>query len=317
VDDLLDVSRISHGKIDLRRERVELGAIIQQAVETTRPAIECARHNLTVTLPPQPVFLEADPIRLTQVFSNLLNNSCKYTDPDGRISLTAERQGGDVVIAVHDSGVGIPPDMLPKVFDMFTQVDKSLERSQGGLGIGLTLVQRIVELHGGTVTASSAGTGKGSAFVVRLPILIETAEPEHKPIDSKPAPIKSHRILVVDDNQDSAASLALLLKLSGNETNTAFDGQAALEAAEAFRPDIILLDIRLPKLNGYEVARKIRDLPTGQDVILVALTGWGPEEDRQKSRHAGFDGHFSEAGGARGPGKTIGRTIIGSEILAL
>jgi PAS domain S-box-containing protein len=292
VDDLLDVSRISRGKIELRRERVELGAIIQQAVETSRPAIECARHNLTVTLPLQPVYLEADPIRLAQVFSNLLNNSCKYTEPDGRISVTAERKGSDVVIAVNDSGVGIPPEMLPKVFDIFTQVDKSLERSQGGLGIGLTLVQRIVELHGGTVTASSAGTDKGSEFVVRLPMLIDSAVLENKPVDPKPTPIKSHRILVVDDNQDSAASLAMLLKLSGNETKTAFDGQSALEVAEAFRPDIVLLDIGLPKLNGYEVARKIRDLPSGKNAILVALTGWGQDEDRQKSKDAGFDGHL-------------------------
>ncbi len=299
VDDLLDVSRINRGKIDLRRERVELASVISQAVETCGPAIECARHELTVTLPPQPVYLHADPVRLAQVFSNLLNNACKYSEPAGRIWLTAERRGSEVVVTVKDAGVGIAPDMLPRIFDMFSQVDLSLERSQGGLGIGLTLVKNLVELHAGTVEAKSAGTGRGSEFVVNLPLPSETwlaaqgetGNPQTLAAGNAPvAPVR--RILVVDDNRDAATSLARLLQLSGNTTHTAFDGLEAVQAAATHQPDVVLLDIGLPHLNGYEACRRIREQPWGKHMALVALTGWGQEDDRQKSKDAGFNAHL-------------------------
>ncbi len=294
VDDLLDVSRISRGKIDLRQERVELASIIHQAVESSRPAITSGQHQLTVTLPPQPVYLEADPVRLAQVFSNLLNNASKYSDPNGRISITVEQQDGEVAVSVKDTGVGISSDMLPKIFEMFTQVDTSLERSQGGLGIGLTLVERLVEMHGGSVSARSEGPGRGSEFVVRLPIMFETPNTQQtpEPTVSDLTRKTSRRILVVDDNRDSATTLAMLLKLTGNETHTAYDGLAAVEAAETFRPDVVLLDLGLPKLNGFEAARKIREQPWGKSIVLVALTGWGQEDDRRKSSEAGFNGHL-------------------------
>jgi len=292
VDDLLDVSRISRGKIDLRRELVELAAVISQAVETSRPTVERAGHELAVTLPPQPVYLHADPVRLAQVFSNLLNNACKFSEPNGRISLTAEQQGSDVVVSVKDTGVGIPPEMLPKIFEMFAQVDRSLERSQSGLGIGLTLAQQLVEMHGGSVSAFSEGRDRGSEFVVRLPIFIEQPKPPPEPTVSELTPASPRRILVVDDNEDSAMSLAVLLKINGDETRMAHDGLEAVETAETFRPDVALLDIGLPKLNGYEVARKIREQPWGQKMALVALTGWGQNEDREKSKAAGFNAHL-------------------------
>lgn len=292
VDDLLDVSRISRGKIDLRRELVELALVISQAVETSRPTVERAGHELTVTLPPQPVYLHADPVRLAQVFSNLLNNACKFSEPNGRISLTAEQQGSDVVVSVKDTGVGIPPEMLPKIFEMFAQVDRSLERSQGGLGIGLTLARQLVEMHGGSVSAFSEGRGRGSEFVVRLPIFIEQPKPLPEPIVSELTPTPPRRILIVDDNEDSAMSLAILFKINGDETRMAHDGLEAVETAETFRPDVALLDIGLPKLNGYEVARKIREQPWGQKMALVALTGWGQNDDREKSKVAGFNAHL-------------------------
>jgi PAS domain S-box-containing protein len=294
VDDLLDVSRVSRGRIELRRERVTLAAVIAQAIETSRPAVECAKHDLTVTLPPEPIYLDADPVRLGQVFNNLLNNSCKYSEPHGRIRLLAERQGSDVVVSIKDSGVGVPRDMLAKIFELFTQVDRSLERAQGGLGIGLTLVQRLVEMHGGSVSAHSEGAGHGSEFIVRLPIIIE-ARPTNELRGSDSGAREAdapRRILVVDDNRDSARSLAMLLKIGGNETLTAFDGREAVDVATTFRPDVILLDIGLPKLNGFEVAREIRGQAWGKKVLLVALTGWGQDDDRNKSKDAGFDSHL-------------------------
>jgi PAS domain S-box-containing protein len=293
VDDLLDVSRITQGKIELRRERVELASIIQQAIETSRPAVEAAHHTLTVKVPTQPEYVNGDAVRLAQVFSNLLNNASKFTEPGGRISLMAEREGSDVVVTVQDSGMGIRPEMLPNVFEMFTQVDRSLERTQDGLGIGLTLVKRLVEMHGGSVTAASDGPGKGSTFVVRLPIVMDGQQPVTSGGsngEAKGEPIR--RILVVDDNLDSAKSLAMLLKLTGSETQTAHDGIEAVAAVAKFRPDVVLLDIGLPKLNGYEAARQIREQPGGREIVLVALTGWGQDEDRQKSREAGFDSHL-------------------------
>jgi signal transduction histidine kinase len=293
IDDLLDVSRISRDKLRLRQEKVELASVIHDVVEAIRPACESAQFELTVTLPPQPVYLHADPARLAQVFGNLLSNACKFTRPGGRISLAAERQEREVVITVRDSGSGIAPDMLSKIFEMFTQADQTLERSQGGLGIGLTLVRRLVEMHGGSVQAFSGGADQGSEFVVRLPVLAtkpEALSPE--PPTAESPPITARRILVVDDNHDAADSLSILLSLSGNETYLAFDGEEAVAAAEKFRPDVILMDIGMPKLNGYGAARRIREHPWSKDMVLLALTGWGQDEDRKKTADAGFNGHL-------------------------
>ena len=291
VDDLIDVGRITRDKIELRKERIELASVIQQSVEACRPLAECANLQVSATLPPEPIYLYVDPVRLAQVFSNILNNACKYTEPGGRISLVAERQGSDVAVTVKDTGLGIPPDKLDSVFEMFTQIDRTLECSQGGLGIGLTLAKRLVEMHDGTISAHSEGPGAGSEFVVRLPILIGTPKAETpKPTAEQTAPPR--RILVVDDYTDAASSLALLLKITGNETHIANDGLEAVEAAEKFRPDVVLLDIGLPKLNGYDACRRIREQPWGQNMVIVALTGWGQEEDRRRSKDAGFDGHL-------------------------
>ena len=291
VDDLLDLSRISRGKIELRKERVELSMIVQRAVETSRPLIEANCHELTITVPPGPVYVDADVTRVAQVFSNLLNNAAKYTERGGRVQLGVQRRGGEVVVSVKDNGVGIPVHMLPRVFEMFTQVDRNLERSQGGLGIGLSIVKRLVEMHGGSVGVESDGPGMGSEFVVRLPVVLSVAQPNGG--DEVPGrPSSRRRILVVDDNVDAAMSLAMMLKLMGNEAKTAHDGLEALDVAEAFRPDLILLDIGMPRLNGHETAKRIRERPWGKGVMLVALTGWGQEEDRRKSDEAGFDSHM-------------------------
>jgi signal transduction histidine kinase/ActR/RegA family two-component response regulator len=290
IDDLLDLSRISRGKIELRRERVELAVAVRQAAETSSPVIKQAGHALTIDLPPEPIHVDADVTRLAQVFANLLNNSAKFTALGGNIQLTVARHGDEAVVSVRDNGVGIPAEMLPRVFDMFTQVDRSLERSQGGLGIGLSLVKGLIEMHGGRVEAASPGPGMGSEFVVRLPVV---APPVGKRSIGGDEAIQTagRRVLVVDDNQDAAASLAMLLTTMGNETRTAHDGLAALEVCAAFRPDVVLLDIGMPKLNGYDTARRIRQKPWGQDVTLVALTGWGQDEARRRSSEAGFDHH--------------------------
>jgi CheY-like chemotaxis protein len=249
-------------------------------------------HELTVTLPPQPVYLNADRARLVQVVSNLLNNACKFTDTSGHIWLTVDLENNQTVIRLRDSGIGIAAEHLPRLFDMFTQVDSSLERSRDGLGIGLTLVKTLVEMHDGTVEVRSDGLGHGSEFVVRLPILVETPRPRSSEILSEPAATLARRILIVDDNKDGARSLAMLLKLFGHETEIAHDGFAALETAERLRPDAVLLDIGLPKLNGYEVCRRIRAQPWGKDLMLIAVSGWGQEEDLHKSRDAGFNHHI-------------------------
>ncbi|MGH8480080.1 MAG: chemotaxis protein CheB [Gammaproteobacteria bacterium] len=303
VDDLLDVSRISRGKIELRKERIEVASAVHYAVEAARPLCERMDHELTVTLPPQPVYLNADPTRLAQVVGNLLTNACKFTERGGRIGLTVEREpprsppsqggaGGVAVIRVRDTGIGIATEELPRIFEMFTQLDTSLERSRSGLGIGLTLVKNLVEMHGGTVEVHSAGLGQGSEFMVRLPIVVETPELPPEPAAHAPTPTTARRILVVDDNRDSAESLTMLLNLTGYETHTAYDGLEAVEAAAAFRPDVILLDIGLPKLNGFEAARKIREQQSDKSLVLVALTGWGQEEDRRRSEEAGFNAHM-------------------------
>jgi PAS domain S-box-containing protein len=295
IDDLLDISRITRNKLDLRKERVEMAEVVSEAVETSRPLIEQCGLHLAVRLPPEPIYLDADLVRLSQVLTNLLTNAAKWTDPGGHIWLTVERQGPDVVVRIKDTGVGIPAENLPRLFEMFFQVDRALERSQGGLGIGLSLVRRLVELHGGSVQAHSAGRGKGSEFTVRLPALAEEpqAQPLQEATDSGATKAKTaRRILVVDDLPDNADSLALLLRLGGNEVQTAYDGLAALEAAERFRPDVVLLDIRMPKLNGYDACRRIREQPWGKDMVLIALTGWGQEEDQRRTEEAGFDSHL-------------------------
>ncbi len=293
VDDLLDISRISRGKIELKRRRIELTSSMHQAVEVVRSLYKDMNHELTITVPQQPIYLNADPTRLVQVVGNLLNNACKFTDNGGRISLVVQREGEQVLIRVRDNGIGIDAEQLPRIFEMFTQIDTSLERSISGLGIGLTLVKNLVEMHGGTVEAKSAGKNQGSEFVVRLPTIVETSNPlPLQAAESETPSTTACRILVVDDNRDAAKTLALLLKLSGNETLTAYDGVQALEAATTFLPDVILLDIGLPNLNGYEVCRRIREQSSGEKTVIVALTGWGQEEDREKSVKAGFNGHM-------------------------
>jgi CheY-like chemotaxis protein/two-component sensor histidine kinase len=293
VDDLLDVSRISRGKIELHREPVELASVVYQAVEAIRPLCESLDHEMTVTLPPEPVYLNADPTRLSQIVGNLLNNACKFTERGGHIRLTGERVGEQVVIRVQDTGIGLSAEQLLRIFEMFTQVDTSLERSRDGLGIGLTLVKELVEMHGGTVEARSAGAGQGSEFVVRLPVLSEPLQPlPRQPSAAKPAAMVQRRILVVDDNRDAAESLAMLLKLGGHEVHTAHDGLEAVEAAAKIQPEVILLDIGLPKLDGYKVARRIRAQQPDTGVVLVAVTGWGQEEDRRRSEESGFDAHM-------------------------
>jgi len=292
VDDLLDVSRISRGKILLRREKIELASAIYAAVEVIKPQCERMEQTLTVTLPPNQIFLNADPARLAQVVGNLLNNASKFTNKGGNIWLSIEQRGDQVEIRVRDSGIGIAADQLSRIFEMFVQIDSSLERSVSGLGIGLTLVKTLVELHEGTVEVQSVAINQGSEFIIRLPILMETPIAPQVSTDSATTPTTGRRILVVDDNLVAAEYLCLLLKEYGNEMHLAQDGQEALEMAAAILPDVILLDIGLPKLNGFEVCRQIRGQPWGKKITIIALTGWGQEEDRVKSKEVGFDGHL-------------------------
>lgn len=293
IDDLLDISRISQNKMELRRSRVLLADVISSAVETAASAIDQGKHRFSISLPPEPIHLDADLTRLSQVFSNLLTNSAKYTEPGGCIWLVAEQRGDEVVVSVRDNGTGIPPESIARVFDMFSQVDRSIERSTGGLGIGLALVKGLVEMHGGRVKAESAGQGQGSTFTVTLPVL-NTASPAAGAAPDKQTPADRHkrRILVVDDNRDAADSLTTILKLIGNEVRTAYDGFEAVELAESFQPQIILMDIGMPNLNGYDAAQRIRAEMWGQDIVIVALTGWGQEMDRIQSREAGCNGHL-------------------------
>jgi PAS domain S-box-containing protein len=293
IDDLLDISRISRGKLALQLDHVELAAIIRHALESCRPMIEAARHEVSLKLHSEPIYLKADSVRLSQVFANLVNNACKFTKVAGRIEIAAEIDADHAVVSVKDNGIGIPPDQLSRVFEMFSQVDSSLERSQGGLGIGLALVKEVVQMHGGTTEARSAGIGRGSELVVRLPFY--NVPRSTRPVQaSSPAKqqVTRSRILVVDDNHDSAITLSMLLKFAGHETHTAHDGLEAIEVASTLRPDIILLDIGMPKLNGYDTCRRIREQDWGANIVIVALTGWGHEEDRRKSRAAGFNAHL-------------------------
>jgi PAS domain S-box-containing protein len=291
VDDLLDLSRITHNRLELRPRSVELATVLQHALEASRPLAEASRHEVVVELPDTPIHLFGDPIRLAQVFGNLLNNAFKYTEPGGRIELGVERLAGEVAVSVRDNGIGIDPGRMPHIFEMFARADRDPERAQGGLGIGLTLVKQLVEMHGGRIEVESAGHGSGSVFRVRLPILEEAAEERtSEPAALPPAPPR--RILVVDDNKDAAESLAMLLGLEGNDIQLAFDGIQAVEAVEQHEPDIVLLDIGLPRLNGFEACRRMRQRSAGQRCLIVALTGWGHDEDRRATREAGFDGHL-------------------------
>jgi CheY-like chemotaxis protein len=293
VDDLLDVSRITHGNIRLRKEAVDLGDVIERAIEATRTLIDSRGHELTLRLPTDPVRLEADPTRLEQVIANLLNNSAKYTMPGGRIWVNAAVEGGEAVVRVRDNGIGVPPDVLDRVFEPFVQSEGSLARSEGGLGIGLTLVRSLVEMHGGSVEAHSPGLGQGSEFVLRLPARLP-AEKAPPPATEPAVPFASRglRVLVVEDNLDAAESLAALVRLWGHDVRVVHDGLAAIEAAQEQRPEVVLLDIGLPGLDGYQVARKLREEVHLDGTMLVAMTGYGQPEDRRRSREAGIHHHF-------------------------
>ena len=290
VDDLLDVSRITHDQIELRREPVELTTIVRAAVETANPLIASAGHELGVFLPSETLVFDADPVRLTQVLANLLNNAAKYTPEGGRIEILASRDGPDAVISVRDTGIGIHADMLPRVFELFMQGPRGYNRRQGGLGIGLTLTKRLVEMHGGTVMARSKGEGQGAEFVVRLPLKITDRPARAEPATGAPSRTM-RRVLVVDDNRDAADSLGALLTLLGVDVTVVHDGFAALKALKTSRPTAVLLDIGMPDMDGYELARRMRQQPEGQDVRLIAVTGWGQAQDRERSRAAGIDHH--------------------------
>jgi PAS domain S-box-containing protein len=290
VDDLLDVSRITRDKIDLRKERVELASVIGSAVETSQPLIDSAKQTLSISLPDEPVYFHADPTRMAQVFANLLQNAAKYSEQGGQIQIQAEVSGAEVVVRVRDEGIGISCEALAYVFDMFRQVDGSLERAQGGLGIGLTLVRRLVELHGGTVNAQSDGPGTGSEFIVRMPIVAERAQ--ETAATAPAAVLAKQRILVVDDNKDSGDTLSALLRLKGHDVRTARDGLEALDVVGEFQPQIILMDVGMPKMNGYEATRRIRQSPNGKETFIVALTGWGQADDVQRSAEAGCSAHL-------------------------
>jgi CheY-like chemotaxis protein len=295
VDDLLDVSRITRGRVELRREPVDLVEIVARAAEAARPLIDARRLRLTVSQPKGAVWVTGDPTRLTQVIDNLLNNAAKYTEEGGQVGLALEQEGGRAVVRVRDTGAGIPAEMLPRVFDLFIQGDHTLDRSEGGLGIGLTLVRSLVEMHGGSVEAFSQGLGRGSEFIVRLPVRSGDDVPCSQEAGTETGPKgPRYRILVVDDNVDAANSLATLLRLSGHEVRTAHTGLKVLDVARELKPEVALLDLGLPGVDGFEVARRLRQESWGKDVLLIALTGYGQEEDRRRSREAGFDHHLTK-----------------------
>ncbi len=293
VDDLLDVSRITRGKIQLRSTMIDLASVVTLAVANARPSIEQRHQTLTLQLPQEPVPLEADATRIEQVLANLLGNASKYTDPGGSIVLAVAREGDEVTISVRDDGIGIAPEMLPKVFDLFTQADHSLARSQGGLGIGLTLVRSLVQLHGGSVEARSLGLGHGSEFVVRLHSARDNVMPQDASAGGEgPSPGKSLRVLIVDDNVHAAESLALVVKLWNHDALVAHDGFGAIDAVDSYKPQVVLLDIGLPGMDGYSVARNLRSRPDLSDVAMIAMTGYGRDEDIQRSRSVGFVRHL-------------------------
>ncbi|HEX5418679.1 MAG TPA: ATP-binding protein, partial [Gammaproteobacteria bacterium] len=293
VDDLLEMSRISRGTLKLRQEHVELAAFVETAIETSVPLIKSAGHDLTIELPDEPLWVDGDPLRLAQILSNLLNNAAKYTEPGGKISLRAERQAAGIAISVRDNGLGLVPEAVPRLFEMFSRGAHTRAHHQGGLGIGLALARRLAEMHGGSIEARSAGLGQGSEFIVRLPLLLEAAQ--QAPLNVRnpgDATMLDRRILVVDDNVDAAESLGMLLDMLGAEVSVAYSGPEALEAFRRHEAAVVLLDIGMPGMDGYEVAQRLRaDFPD-QDTTIVALTGWGQEEDRRRAQAAGFDHHL-------------------------
>ncbi|HZU36052.1 MAG TPA: response regulator [Gemmataceae bacterium] len=297
VDDLLDVSRITRGKIQVKRERVDLAHVIHASVETVRPLIDKRHHRLTTMLGTEPIWLDADPLRLEQIITNLLTNAAKYTDPGGQIALTVEREGDQAAIRVRDTGIGISATLQARIFDLYMQAEPLLERSQGGLGIGLTLVKQLVELQGGSIAVYSAGPGQGSEFTVRLPVYTQPhqqATPAAAEVTTAVRQPRSRRVVVVDDNKDGAESLAMLLEFWGHDVKIAHDGPSALKTVQAEAPEVVLLDIGLPGMDGYQVARRLRAGPQPNQAVLVALTGYGQDEDRRRTREAGFDYHLTK-----------------------
>jgi CheY-like chemotaxis protein len=292
VDDLLDVARISRNKLQLRKEQVDLESVVRSAVDTSRPAIEASLQDLEIELPAEPVVLSADRVRLAQVLSNLLNNAARYSQPGGRILLAATSEPGELIIKISDAGIGMDPGKLSQIFDMFVQLDSSEPHAQSGLGVGLTLVRRLIEMHGGTVEAHSEGLGKGSQFILRLPVETAKAEEAAAVVAPRAGNDVRRRILVVDDNIDSAESMVMMLELAGHDVAMAHDGEQAVALAKEFQPEIAFLDLGMPVLNGYEAARSIREQPWGRQMMLVALTGWGQQDDRRRTREAGFDAHI-------------------------
>jgi signal transduction histidine kinase len=295
LDDLLDISRVTRGTLALRMQSTELASVIETAVETARPTIDTKRHLLTVDIPTEPIRFTADPLRVAQVLSNLLTNAAKYTDPEGQIRLIARCEGSDVVIRVADSGIGISAAALPRVFNMFSQVHSTTDRSEGGLGIGLALAQGLIELHGGTIEANSAGLGCGSEFTVRMPrrVVVDLVQNTSNASPTTRATL-SRRILIADDNRDSAETLAALLRMEGHEVKSVHDGPVALSVFGELKPDVALLDIGMPGLTGYEVARKLRQSAPRAPLTLIAITGWGQDIDKERAFAAGFDHHLTK-----------------------
>jgi CheY-like chemotaxis protein len=291
VDDLLDVSRITSGKIALRFETLDIGHTVRDTLDAMRAQIEQREHNLTLTLSPEPLYVRADPTRIAQVITNLVANAAKYTPNGGKIDVAVERDGDFAILSVTDNGIGIAPELVPRMFDLFVQGDRALDRKEGGLGIGLTLVKRLVELHGGTVAAASGGVQQGSQFTVRLPMLAADVTPVLG-TSGATGTQRTFRVMVVDDNQDAAQSLAVLLEIMGHRVETQGDALSAIARAPLFQPDLVLLDVGLPRMSGYDVARALRAQQTLRHVMLVACTGYGQEDDRRKSREAGFDQHL-------------------------
>jgi signal transduction histidine kinase/CheY-like chemotaxis protein len=294
VDDLMELSRITRGKIDLRMDAVELAPVIAAAVEASRPLVEAAHHTLRVSVPRDRIVVRADAVRLAQIVSNLLNNAAKYTDEGGTITLNVSRDDHDAVISVRDTGIGISREALPRVFDMFVQEEFREHRPQAGLGIGLTLVRSLVEMHSGRVEARSEGPGKGSEFIVRLPLSASAPAPTDHDVLPLRRPRRMTRVLVVDDNEDAAESLGALLRMMGADVRVAMDGWTALEIFDAFKPAAVFLDLGMPDMDGFEVAHQIRSRPNTQDTVLIALTGWSQERDRRRTAEAGFNRHLAK-----------------------